>query len=50
MGFEPGEIVEKKSDAWEGEDEDDGELKVREILIYIAIFSELICSYVYLSL
>ena len=27
-GFEPGELTEKKGDAWEGEDEDDNELKV----------------------
>jgi hypothetical protein len=27
-GFEPGELTDKKGDAWEGEDEDDNELKV----------------------
>ena len=30
-GFEPGEMTEKKGDAWEGEDEDDDALKVRFI-------------------
>jgi hypothetical protein len=38
-GFEPGEIAEKKGDAWEGEDEDDDELKVWHVLLFISLHS-----------